>query len=89
MLGCPLVSHRQMNRGEVSEAELKERQARAMADPEVQSILSDPIMRQVGPQQWLGCCPMFALVLKRREPMWQTPPCIRWHRVCCLGAMHQ
>ena len=37
-----------MNRGEVDEAELKERQARAMADPEVQGILSDPIMRQVG-----------------------------------------
>lgn len=36
-----------MNRGEVSEADLKERQARAMADPEVQGILSDPIMRQV------------------------------------------
>ncbi|KAL4437043.1 hypothetical protein ABPG75_004182 [Micractinium tetrahymenae] len=36
-----------MNRGEMSEADLKERQARAMADPEVQSILSDPIMRQV------------------------------------------
>ena len=32
----------------MDEAELKERQARAMADPEVQSILSDPIMRQVG-----------------------------------------
>ncbi len=36
-----------MNRGEVDEAELKERQARAMADPEVQSILTDPVMRQV------------------------------------------
>lgn len=36
-----------MNRGEVDEAELKERQARAMADPEVQGILTDPVMRQV------------------------------------------
>lgn len=35
-----------MNRGEVDEAELKERQARAMADPEVQGILTDPVMRQ-------------------------------------------
>lgn len=38
----------QMNRGEMEEGELKERQARAMADPEVQAILSDPVMRQVG-----------------------------------------
>lgn len=37
----------QMNRGEVSEDELKQRQERAMADPEVQAILTDPVMRQV------------------------------------------
>lgn len=36
-----------MNRGDMSEDEIKERQAKAMSDPEVQSILSDPIMRQV------------------------------------------
>lgn len=36
-----------MNRGDMSEAEMKERQAKGMADPEVQSILTDPIMRQV------------------------------------------
>lgn len=36
-----------VNRGDVTEAELKERQAKAMADPEVQSILTDPVMRQV------------------------------------------
>ncbi|KAF3791046.1 Hsp70-Hsp90 organizing protein 3 [Nymphaea thermarum] len=35
------------NRGEVSPEELKERQAKAMQDPEIQNILSDPIMRQV------------------------------------------
>ncbi|KAK9838651.1 hypothetical protein WJX74_000655 [Apatococcus lobatus] len=35
------------NRGEATEDELKERQARAMSDPEVQNILSDPVMRQV------------------------------------------
>lgn len=35
------------NRGAVSEEELKERQAKAMQDPEIQSILSDPVMRQV------------------------------------------
>lgn len=33
--------------GEGSEEEVKERQAKAMADPEVQNILMDPIMRQV------------------------------------------
>lgn len=41
-----LCAAAQMNRGEVDEAELKERQARAMADPEVQGILTDPVMRQ-------------------------------------------
>ncbi|CAN6460912.1 unnamed protein product [Victoria cruziana] len=35
------------NRGEISAEELKERQAKAMQDPEIQNILSDPIMRQV------------------------------------------
>ena len=46
-----------MNRGEIDEGELKERQARGMADPEVQSILSDPVMRQVGGSAGLlgGC----------------------------------
>ena len=33
--------------GQVDEAEMKERQARAMQDPEIQGILQDPIMRQV------------------------------------------
>ena len=37
----------QMNRGEMSEAELKQRQERAMADPEIQAILTDPIVRNV------------------------------------------
>ncbi|CAI0476853.1 unnamed protein product [Linum tenue] len=40
----------QMNkasRGDISPEELKERQAKAMHDPEVQNILSDPVMRQV------------------------------------------
>ena len=31
----------------MSEEELKERQERAMADPEIQTILMDPVMRQV------------------------------------------
>lgn len=34
-------------KGEGTEEELKERQAKAMADPDVQNILMDPIMRQV------------------------------------------
>jgi hypothetical protein len=33
--------------GEASAEEVKDRQARSMADPEVQSILKDPIMQQV------------------------------------------
>ena len=37
----------QMIRGEMSEAELKQRQERAMADPEIQAILTDPIVRNV------------------------------------------
>ncbi|XP_043722453.1 hsp70-Hsp90 organizing protein 2-like [Telopea speciosissima] len=35
------------NRGDISPEELKERQAKGMQDPEIQNILSDPIMRQV------------------------------------------
>lgn len=33
--------------GQASEEEIKERQARSMADPEVQNILKDPVMQQV------------------------------------------
>jgi stress-induced-phosphoprotein 1 len=33
--------------GQLSEDELKQRQERAMANPEIQQILSDPVMRQV------------------------------------------
>lgn len=35
------------SRGDLSPEELKERQAKAMQDPEIQNILSDPVMRQV------------------------------------------
>ncbi|MQL81309.1 hypothetical protein Taro_013769 [Colocasia esculenta] len=35
------------NRGEISPEDLKERQAKAMQDPEIQNILTDPVMRQV------------------------------------------
>lgn len=41
---------RQINRtsrGDVTPEELKERQAKAMQDPEIQNILQDPVMRQV------------------------------------------
>lgn len=37
----------QGNRGELSEDEMKARQEKAMADPEIQNILQDPVMRQV------------------------------------------
>ncbi len=36
-----------MNSGQLSEEEMKQRQQRAMADPEIQHILTDPVMRQV------------------------------------------
>lgn len=35
------------SRGDISPEELKERQAKGMQDPEIQNILSDPVMRQV------------------------------------------
>uniref|UniRef100_A0A0D6R9N2 STI1 domain-containing protein n=1 Tax=Araucaria cunninghamii TaxID=56994 RepID=A0A0D6R9N2_ARACU len=35
------------NRGDLSPEEMKERQAKAMQDPEIQNILTDPIMRQI------------------------------------------
>eukprot|EP01018_Ginkgo_biloba_P037009 Gb_26337 [translate_table: standard] len=35
------------NRGDISPEDLKERQAKAMQDPEIQNILSDPVMRQI------------------------------------------
>ncbi|CAN8294041.1 unnamed protein product [Cochlearia groenlandica] len=35
------------NRGDLTPEELKERQAKGMQDPEVQNILTDPVMRQV------------------------------------------
>ncbi|RMZ57494.1 hypothetical protein APUTEX25_003737, partial [Auxenochlorella protothecoides] len=36
-----------MTRGEGTDAERKQQQERAMADPEIQAILTDPVMRQV------------------------------------------
>ncbi|MCY5962502.1 hypothetical protein OV760_29540, partial [Salmonella enterica subsp. enterica serovar 1,4,[5],12:i:-] len=35
------------SRGDFTPEELKERQAKAMQDPEIQNILTDPVMRQV------------------------------------------
>jgi hypothetical protein len=49
---CPLLLLLLLLPGEASEEELKERQAKGMADPEVQNILMDPIMRQVR-HSWL------------------------------------
>jgi stress-induced-phosphoprotein 1 len=36
-----------LNSGEMTEEERQQRQERAMADPEIQGILTDPIMRNV------------------------------------------
>eukprot|EP00850_Spirogloea_muscicola_P014647 SM000106S13995 [mRNA] locus=s106:378050:382571:- [translate_table: standard] len=38
---------RRTNRGDLTPEELKERQAKSLQDPEIQAILTDPIMRQV------------------------------------------
>ncbi|KFK40570.1 hypothetical protein AALP_AA2G013200 [Arabis alpina] len=38
------------NRGDLTPEELKERQAKGMQDPEIQNILTDPVMRQVKKQ---------------------------------------
>lgn len=37
----------QMRTGQASEEDVKQRRARAMQDPEVQRILTDPVMQQV------------------------------------------
>ena len=42
-----ILAINKMNRGEVSDEELKQRQEKAMSNPEIQAILSDPVMRQV------------------------------------------
>lgn len=42
-----LASIQKFNRGDADADEVAERQAKAMADPEVQAILTDPVMRQV------------------------------------------
>ena len=36
-----------MRTGQATDEEVKQRQARAMQDPDVQQILTDPVMRQV------------------------------------------
>ncbi len=37
----------QINRGEASEEDMAVRREKAMADPAIQAILTDPVMRQV------------------------------------------
>ena len=37
----------QITTGDVSEEELAARREKAMADPQIQNILTDPVMRQV------------------------------------------
>jgi hypothetical protein len=44
---CTLPEQCRMATGQASAEEVKERQARAMSDPEIQNILKDPIMQQV------------------------------------------
>lgn len=44
----------QINRGEVSEEELKARREKALTDPAIQNILKDPVMAQVNPLPQMG-----------------------------------
>ena len=46
-LGRAVSAVNRLARGDASEADLAQRRERAMADPEVQAILTDPVMRQV------------------------------------------
>eukprot|EP00271_Cylindrocystis_brebissonii_P015448 TRINITY_DN38347_c0_g1_i1.p1 TRINITY_DN38347_c0_g1~~TRINITY_DN38347_c0_g1_i1.p1 ORF type:complete len:586 (+),score=186.26 TRINITY_DN38347_c0_g1_i1:283-2040(+) len=46
-IGSCISQIRKAGNGELSPEDLKERQMRAMQDPEIQAILTDPIMRQV------------------------------------------
>ena len=43
----PMCVAMQFISGDASEEELAQRRARAMADPEIQNIMTDPVMRQV------------------------------------------
>lgn len=44
---CVCVYVHRFAAGEASTEEIKERQARSLADPEIQNILKDPVMQQV------------------------------------------
>ena len=70
----------QINRGDVSEDELAQRREKAMADPNIQNILTDPVMRQAGlprPTCHLSeltlvtCmpCPLFVIPVLRAWPL--------------------
>ena len=56
-----LPVHLQISRGDVSEEDLAARREKGMADPAIQAILTDPVMRQVygtlvnTPEQKLMC----------------------------------
>ena len=61
----------QINRGDVSEEELAQRREKAMADPNIQNILTDPVMRQAG-----LTCPACRI--------WQLYPSIACHVMSAL-----
>jgi hypothetical protein len=74
----------QMNRGEMDEGELKERQARAMSDPEIQSILSDPVMRQVRARLGVRLCLACAAICVFKMCNALTHVLSTWS-CCCLA----
>ncbi len=70
----------QISRGELSEDEMKQRRERSMSDPEIQGILTDPVMTQVLPAPRCLC------------HQFQTKPAVHLHLPslgpCGLPANH-
>jgi hypothetical protein len=73
----------QISRGEASEEEIAARREKAMADPQIQAILTDPVVRQARAaahaadlhMQFCGCC----LVSRRQKPL---------SLGCCIFVQH-
>ena len=58
----------QINRGDISEEDLAARREKAMADPNIQNILTDPVMRQVIHPDL--CTLRHALIMHRASHIW-------------------
>jgi hypothetical protein len=72
----------QINTGDVSEEELAARREKAMADPQIQNILTDPVMRQVRLHvrnwltlQWVGHCRCLTYTWLLKAQLHSSLPC--------------